>query len=149
MPGAKPSPVGRAAAAVLAGLLGVAFPVAAGPLPAEPGDPPAPKWTDGIALRAFVSASFSHNFKRPASATNQLRAFDTDDGSIRLDVASLVLERPRRSRARRGSGSTPSRAPWRGPRRRAASSGIPRRVKRRTSTSCRRTSAGSRPSGAA
>lgn len=93
MPGAKPSPVGRAAAAVLAGLLGVAFPVAAGPLPAEPGDPPAPKWTDGIALRAFVSASFSHNFERPASATNQLRAFDTDDGSIRLDVASLVLER--------------------------------------------------------
>jgi hypothetical protein len=86
--------VRRAAAAVLAGLLGAAFPVAAGPFPVGPGDPPAPKWTDGIALRAFVSASFSHNFARPASATNQLRAFDTDDGSIRLDVASLVLEKP-------------------------------------------------------
>jgi hypothetical protein len=56
--------------------------------------PPAVRWVEAIELRGFVSASFGHSFARPASGTNQLRAFDVDDGSIRLDVAALVVEKP-------------------------------------------------------
>ncbi len=55
---------------------------------------PAPKpWYEEIAVNGFVSASYSYGFNRPASGTNQLRVFDFDDDTIKLDVATLTLQK--------------------------------------------------------
>lgn len=54
----------------------------------------APQFADSIALHAFVSTSWSYNFNRPSSKSNELRIFDFDDNSFKLDVAEVVLQKP-------------------------------------------------------
>jgi hypothetical protein len=61
--------------------------------PAAPAPPPAKPWYDEIAVNAFVSASYSYNLNRPDSGTNQLRVFDFDDNSFKVDVAEVVLQK--------------------------------------------------------
>ncbi|HEX7613998.1 MAG TPA: porin [Thermoanaerobaculia bacterium] len=63
------------------------------PATAAPATPPAKPWYEEIAINAFVSASYSYNFNRPDSGTNQLRVFDFDDNSFKVDVAELVLQK--------------------------------------------------------
>jgi hypothetical protein len=63
------------------------------PVPA-PAPAPAPKpWFEEISVNAFVSASYSYNFNRPDSGTNQLRVFDFDDNTFKVDVAEIVLQK--------------------------------------------------------
>lgn len=50
-------------------------------------------WYEELAVNAFVSASYSYNFNRPDSGTNQLRVFDFDDNTFKLDVAEIVLQK--------------------------------------------------------
>ncbi len=66
-----------------------------GPAPApSPAPAPAAKpWYEEIAVNGFVSASYSYNFNRPDSGTNQLRVFDFDDNTFKVDVAELVLQK--------------------------------------------------------
>ena len=61
------------------------------PVPA-PTPPPKP-WYEEIAVNGFLSTSYSYNFNRPPSGTNQLRVFDFDDNSIKVDVAEVVLQK--------------------------------------------------------
>jgi Putative beta-barrel porin-2, OmpL-like. bbp2 len=61
--------------------------------PAAPAPPPAKPWYEEIAVNAFVSTSYSYNFNRPDSGTNQLRVFDFDDNSFKVDVAEVVLQK--------------------------------------------------------
>jgi hypothetical protein len=65
------------------------------PMQAEekPVPPPAPKWYDEVAVNGFLSASYSYNFNRPDSGTNQFRVFDFDDNSFKLDVFTLTLQK--------------------------------------------------------
>jgi len=56
--------------------------------------PQPPTWPEGVTLNGFVSSSYSYNFNRPDSRTNQLRVFDFADNSFKLDVFELVLQRP-------------------------------------------------------
>jgi hypothetical protein len=54
----------------------------------------APKsWFQQITLNAFASASYTWNFNNPASNTNQLRAFDYDHNSFRIDAAEIVVQK--------------------------------------------------------
>ena len=53
-----------------------------------------PAWTDAVTLNGFLSTSWSYNFNRPASGTNQLRVFDFDDDMFKLDLFELVMQRP-------------------------------------------------------
>jgi hypothetical protein len=66
-------------------------PVAAAPATA-PAIPPAKPWFEEISVNAFVSASYSYNFNRPDTGTNQLRVFDFDDNTFKVDVAEIVLQ---------------------------------------------------------
>lgn len=67
--------------------------VAAAPS-ATPAPAPAPKpWYEEIAVNGFLSTSYSYNLNRPLSGTNQLRVFDFDDNSIKVDVAEVVLQK--------------------------------------------------------
>jgi hypothetical protein len=54
-----------------------------------------------MTLNAFLATSYSYNFNRPASATNQLRVFDFDDNTFKVDEFELVAQhavaRPRES----------------------------------------------------
>src|ERR1035437_4295573 len=61
--------------------------------PAAPATPPAKPWYEELAVNAFVSASYSHNLNRPDSGTNQLRVFDFDDNTFKVDVAEVVLQK--------------------------------------------------------
>jgi len=61
--------------------------------PAAPATPPAKPWYEEIAVNGFVSASYSYNFNRPDSGTNQLRVFDFDDNTFKVDVAEVVLQK--------------------------------------------------------
>ncbi len=76
-----------------AAILAVAF--WALPSQAQPGPPAqAPKqWYEEITVNGFLSSSYSYNFNRPASGTNQYRVFDFDDNTIKIDVVELVLQR--------------------------------------------------------
>src|SRR4051812_33344433 len=57
-------------------------------------DAPAPKsWFQQITINAFASASYTWNFNNPASNTNQLRAFDYDHNSFRIDAAEIVVQK--------------------------------------------------------
>ena len=47
-----------------------------------------------ISFDGFFSASYSYNFNRPASGTNQFRVFDVDDNTYKLDVIELVMQKP-------------------------------------------------------
>lgn len=64
------------------------------PLPPAPTPTPAAKpWYEEISVNGFVSASTSYNLNRPASGTNQLRVFDFDDDTFKVDVAELVIQK--------------------------------------------------------
>jgi hypothetical protein len=63
------------------------------PAPTPAPTPVAKPWYEEIAVNAFVSASYSYNFNRPDSGTNQLRVFDFDDNSFKVDVAEVVLQK--------------------------------------------------------
>ena len=57
--------------------------------------PPGPEpGHQAIEFHGLVSTSFSYNVNRPASRANQLRVFDFDDESFRLDLVELVVQRP-------------------------------------------------------
>jgi hypothetical protein len=56
------------------------------------GNPPA--WLDEIRFNAFLSASYSYNFNKPPSRTNQFRVFDFDDNTFKLDEFELVAQKP-------------------------------------------------------
>ncbi len=68
-------------------------PVAPPPAPAAPAAPPAKPWYEELTVNGFVSASYSYNFNRPDSGTNQLRVFDFDDNTFKVDVAEVVLQK--------------------------------------------------------
>lgn len=80
----------RHACLLVSCLVVVAVP-AAGQDPPQP--PPAPPWYQGLSFNAFLSTSYSVNANRPASRTNQLRVFDFDDASVKVDVLELVLQK--------------------------------------------------------
>jgi len=63
------------------------------PTPTPVPTPAAKPWYEEIAVNAFVSASYSYNLNRPDSGTNQLRVFDFDDNSFKVDVAEVVLQK--------------------------------------------------------
>ncbi len=77
--------------------------LAARPAPGQPAATPAPSsapapsaikpWYEEIAVNGLVSASYSYNFNRPDSGTNQLRVFDFDDNTFKVDVAEIVLQK--------------------------------------------------------
>ena len=52
-----------------------------------------PAWTREIAVHGFLSTSYSYNFNRPSSATNQFRVFDFDDNTFKLDELELVAQK--------------------------------------------------------
>src|SRR5215831_12092066 len=56
--------------------------------------PALPAWLGEVALNGFLASSYSYNFNRPASGTNQLRVFDFDDNTFKLDVFELVAQKP-------------------------------------------------------
>jgi len=58
------------------------------------GSPAAPAWLGEVSINGFLSASYSYNSNRPASRTNQLRVFDFDDNTFKLDVFELVVQKP-------------------------------------------------------
>ncbi|MBI5474179.1 MAG: porin [Ignavibacteriae bacterium] len=51
-------------------------------------------WYDTIVINGFTSASFSYNTNVPDSRKNQMRVFDTDDNSFKIDVIELALQKP-------------------------------------------------------
>ena len=54
----------------------------------------APKsWFQQITVNAFASASYTWNFNNPQSNINQLRAFDYDHNSFRIDAAEVVVQK--------------------------------------------------------
>ncbi len=92
----------RALALAVSAALGAARPALGQPAPtptpvpaapAAPAPPPAKPWYEEITVNGFVSASYSYNFNRPDSGTNQLRVFDFDDNSFKVDVAEVVLQK--------------------------------------------------------
>ena len=58
-----------------------------------PAPAPPKAWYEEIAVDAFLSVSYTYNFNRPDSGTNQLRVFDFDDNSFKVDVAEVVLQK--------------------------------------------------------
>jgi hypothetical protein len=52
-----------------------------------------PSWVDEVTLNGFLSTSYSYNFNRPASGTNQFRVFDFDDDTFKLDEFELVAQK--------------------------------------------------------
>jgi len=53
-----------------------------------------PAWLGEVSFDGFLSTSFSYNFNRPVSGTNQFRVFDFDDNTFKLDVFELVARKP-------------------------------------------------------
>jgi len=79
-------------AAALA-VLGVALCLTA-PASAQTAAPaPEPKWYEAVTVNGFLAASYSYNTNRPLSGTNQLRVFDFDDQTFKVDVAELVVQK--------------------------------------------------------
>ena len=50
-------------------------------------------WYREIGLNGLVSVSYVGNFNSPASGKNQFRVFDADNGTFKLDVAELDVQR--------------------------------------------------------
>jgi hypothetical protein len=50
-------------------------------------------WYEALDVGTFVSVSYLYGFNRPDSSTNQYRVFDTDEGSLKLDVATVVVQK--------------------------------------------------------
>lgn len=63
------------------------------PVPAAGATATARPWYEELTVNAFVSASYSYNFSRPDSGTNQLRVFDFDDNTFKVDVAEIVFQK--------------------------------------------------------
>ncbi len=78
------------AAAAGAGAAALADSAGAAPSPALA----LPDWVGEVSFHGFLSASYSYNFNRPASGTNQLRVFDFDDNTFKVDVFELVAQKP-------------------------------------------------------
>lgn len=57
-------------------------------------DEPAKSWYQQITINGFASVSYTWNFNDPLDHLNQLRAFDYDHNSIRVDGAELVVQKP-------------------------------------------------------
>ena len=55
---------------------------------------PPKSWFQQITINAFASVSYTWNFNNPSTNLNQLRAFDYDHNSIRIDAAELVVQKP-------------------------------------------------------
>ena len=84
----------RPRSGVSAALLGAAVLLAAAPVRAQEAPPPKEKpWYEAITLGVFLESSYTENFNHPDSSTNQFRVFDTVAGSIRLDVAEVVVQK--------------------------------------------------------
>ena len=68
-----------------------------GPPPSRASDNGAaanPGGSEALNLNGFVSSSWSYNSNRPDSRKNQLRVFDFDDNSFKLDVFELAAQLP-------------------------------------------------------
>ena len=79
---------------VSAALLGAAVLLAVAPLRAQEAPPPKEKpWYEAITLGVFLESTYTENFNHPDSSRNQFRVFDTVAGSIRLDVAEVVIQK--------------------------------------------------------
>lgn len=64
--------------------------------PAEQSKPASPKtikWGD-LQFNGFLSGSYSYNFNKPDNGLNQLRAFDFDDNTFKVDAVQLVVQQP-------------------------------------------------------
>ena len=62
-------------------------------LAADAAAPRLPAWLDEVTLDGFLSTTYSYNFNRPGTRTNQLRVFDLVDNSFRLELFELVAQR--------------------------------------------------------
>jgi len=56
-------------------------------------DEPPKSWFQQITINAFASASYTWDFNNPPTNLIQLRAFDFDHNSIRIDAAELVVQK--------------------------------------------------------
>jgi hypothetical protein len=56
--------------------------------------PAVPAWLEQVTVNGFLSASYSYNTNQPPSGTNQLRVFDFDDRTFKVDVFELVAQKP-------------------------------------------------------
>lgn len=68
-------------------------PPGASPPAAGSAAPPDKPWYQDLSFNGLVSTSFVVNANTPASRTNQLRVFDADDRSFKLDILELVVQR--------------------------------------------------------
>ncbi len=75
-------------------LILVAAPAIAFAQPAIEEEQPPPRWYDTVQVNGFASIAVSVNANRPPDDDNQLRVFDTDDGSINVDVIEVVVQKP-------------------------------------------------------
>src|SRR5262245_38037422 len=55
--------------------------------------PTEPAWIQEVTLNGFLSTSYSYNFNRPASGTNQFRVFDVNENTFALDEFELVVQK--------------------------------------------------------
>ena len=51
------------------------------------------RWYDALQVNGFASVAYSYNTNAPADEANQFRVFDTDDGTINVDVIELVVQK--------------------------------------------------------
>jgi hypothetical protein len=82
----------RGGTLLIAGLLAGAWNLAPRPCGAASAADRLPEWLHEMTLDAFFATSYSYNFNRPTSATNQLRVFDFDDNTFKLDEFELVAQ---------------------------------------------------------
>jgi hypothetical protein len=73
-------------------LLLVATPAAAQPAETTETTPDV-HWYDTVSVNGFASVAYSYNAARPSDQGNQLRVFDTDDGTINVDVIEVVVQK--------------------------------------------------------
>jgi hypothetical protein len=55
--------------------------------------PAGPAWIQEVTLNGFLATSYSYNFNRPVSRTNQYRVFDVNVNTFALDEFELVLQK--------------------------------------------------------
>lgn len=83
----------RSCGALLAGLLAAAWSMTSRPSLAGDAVAETPAWLNDVTLNGFLSTSYSYNFNRPQSSTNQYRVFDFDDAMFKLDEFELVTQK--------------------------------------------------------
>ena len=59
-------------------------------------------WYRSIGVGVFLETTYTQNFNQPDSSTNQFRVFDTKAGSLRFDVAEIVVEKKAAARGEAG-----------------------------------------------